>query len=109
MTVSVLVGFLYVLAAGILQGVFLLPMDRARHWQWEHTWLAFSFFGMLALNWLFTLATIPEHLRHLSARAREPIWACWPCSAWAGDWALCCSGSAWRASALRWVIRSSWG
>lgn len=60
MTVSVLVGFLYVLAAGILQGVFLLPMDRARHWQWEHTWLAFSFFGMLALNWLFTLATIPN-------------------------------------------------
>ena len=36
MTSSVLVGFLYVLAAGIFQGVFLLPMDRARRWQWEH-------------------------------------------------------------------------
>ena len=60
MTGSTLVGFSYVLAAGILQGVFLLPMDRARHWQWEHTWLAFSFVGMLVLNWLFTLATIPN-------------------------------------------------
>jgi L-rhamnose-H+ transport protein len=60
MTSSVLIGFLYVLAAGIFQGVFLLPMDRARQWQWEHTWLAFSFFGMLALNWLLTLATIPN-------------------------------------------------
>jgi L-rhamnose-H+ transport protein len=62
MTSSVLIGFVYVLAAGIFQGVFLLPMDRARQWQWEHIWLAFSFFGMLALNWLLTLATIPDIL-----------------------------------------------
>ncbi len=60
MTGSVAIGLLYVLAAGILQGVFLLPMDRVRGWRWEHTWLAFSFFGMLAFNWLFTLMTIPQ-------------------------------------------------
>jgi L-rhamnose-H+ transport protein len=62
MTGPVPLGLVFVLAAGILQGVFLLPMDRARGWGWEHTWLAFSFFGMLAFNWLITLATIPEIL-----------------------------------------------
>jgi L-rhamnose-H+ transport protein len=52
-------GIFYVLVAGILQGVFLLPMDRVRGWRWEESWLAFSVFGMLAFNWLFTLITIP--------------------------------------------------
>jgi L-rhamnose-H+ transport protein len=52
-------GIFYVLVAGVLQGVFLLPMDRVRGWRWEESWLAFSVFGMLAFNWLFTLITIP--------------------------------------------------
>jgi L-rhamnose-H+ transport protein len=54
-----ILGIFYVLAAGILQGIFLLPMDRVRGWRWEESWLAFSIFGMLAFNWLFTLITIP--------------------------------------------------
>ncbi|HXS06026.1 MAG TPA: L-rhamnose/proton symporter RhaT [Rhizomicrobium sp.] len=57
-----ILGFSYVLAAGILQGLWLLPMDRVRGWRWEESWLGFSFFGMLAFNWLFTLATIPQIL-----------------------------------------------
>src|SRR5262245_47781288 len=55
-------GFAYILAAGILQGVFLLPMDYVREWRWERSWLAFSFFGMLAFNWLFAFATLPRIL-----------------------------------------------
>jgi L-rhamnose-H+ transport protein len=54
-----ILGISYVLVAGILQGIFLLPMDRVRGWRWEESWLAFSIFGMLAFNWLFTLITIP--------------------------------------------------
>ena len=54
-----ILGLSYVLVAGVLQGIFLLPMDRVRGWRWEETWLTFSFFGMLAFNWLFALATIP--------------------------------------------------
>ena len=54
-----IVGISYVLAAGILQGAFLLPMDRVRGWRWEESWLAFSIFGMLVFNWLITLITIP--------------------------------------------------
>lgn len=55
-----IIGFSYVLAAGILQGIFLLPMDYVRGWRWEHSWLAFSLFGMLAFNWIFALATLPH-------------------------------------------------
>ena len=33
------VGFILIVA--ILQGVFLLPMSRARQWSWEHMWLDF--------------------------------------------------------------------
>src|ERR1700730_604838 len=55
-------GICYVLAAGILQGVFLLPMDYVRAWRWERSWLAFSFFGMLAFNWLFAFTALPRIL-----------------------------------------------
>jgi L-rhamnose-H+ transport protein len=55
-------GLLLVLIAGIFQGVFLLPMDRTRGWKWEQNWLAFSFFGMILFNWLFTAITIPQIL-----------------------------------------------
>jgi len=53
-------GFFLVLMAGIFQGVFLLPMDRTHGWKWEQNWLAFSFFGMILFNGLFTAITIPQ-------------------------------------------------
>lgn len=53
-------GLLLVLVAGIFQGVFLLPADGTRGWRWEQNWLAFSFFGMILFNWLFTAVTIPQ-------------------------------------------------
>lgn len=49
-----------VIVAAILQGVFLLPMARAREWKWEHIWLAFSLVGMLLFNWIFTFMSLPH-------------------------------------------------
>ena len=68
-----IVGFSYVLAAGILQGLFLLPMDRVRGWRWEKSWLGFSFFGMLAFNWLFTAITIPGIFDIYGAASRDDL------------------------------------
>ena len=31
-----------------------------RGWRWEHSWLAFSLFGMLIFNWLLALETLPH-------------------------------------------------
>lgn len=53
-------GITLVIAAAILQGTFLLPMARMRQWKWEHSWLAFSLAGMIVLNWVLTLATLPR-------------------------------------------------
>jgi L-rhamnose-H+ transport protein len=57
---GLLIGFLLVFLAGVLQGTFILPMTLTRRWNWEHTWAAFSFFGMLAFNWGITLLAIPN-------------------------------------------------
>ncbi|MCX6620167.1 MAG: hypothetical protein NTY38_03645 [Acidobacteria bacterium] len=45
-------GFLAVLAAGAMQGVFALPMKYTKHWKWENIWLVYSTTGMLVLPWV---------------------------------------------------------
>jgi len=46
--------------AGFLQGTFFLPMTLTRKWAWEHTWAAFSLFGMLLFNWIISLLVFPN-------------------------------------------------
>ncbi len=53
-------GLLLVLAAGILQGTFILPMTLTRQWKWEHNWAIFSLLGMLVFNWLIATQVLPD-------------------------------------------------
>jgi L-rhamnose-H+ transport protein len=55
-----LIGFLLVLLAALLQGTFVLPMTLVRQWSWEHTWAAFSLLGMFVFNWIITLLLVPS-------------------------------------------------
>ena len=55
-----LIGFLLVLLAALLQGTFVLPMTLVRQWSWEHTWAAFSLLGMFVFNWIITLLLVPN-------------------------------------------------
>jgi L-rhamnose-H+ transport protein len=57
-----LIGFLLVLLAGLLQGSFILPMTLVRQWSWEHTWATFSLLGMLVFNWIITFLLVPNIL-----------------------------------------------
>ena len=57
-----LIGFLLVLVAAVLQGTFILPMTLVRRWSWEHTWATFSLLGMLVFNWLTILVFVPNIL-----------------------------------------------
>jgi L-rhamnose-H+ transport protein len=57
---SILAGVTIILAAGILQGIFALPMKFARSWNHENIWLVFAFTGLVAFPWLLVLATIPH-------------------------------------------------
>jgi L-rhamnose-H+ transport protein len=53
-------GLFLVIAAGILQGVFLLPLDYLRKLNWENSWFLFSLFGMLVFNWTLGLKISPH-------------------------------------------------
>ena len=55
-----LIGFLLVLSAALLQGTFVLPMTLVRAWSWEHTWATFSLLGMFVFNWIITLLLVPN-------------------------------------------------
>jgi L-rhamnose-H+ transport protein len=49
-----------VIIAGVLQGVFAVPMKYASGWKYENIWLVFSFSGMVALPWMLAAATVPR-------------------------------------------------
>lgn len=66
-------GISLVILAAILQGVFLLPMSRARRWAWEHIWLAFSLAGMLVCNWALTFVSLPKPAAILGAIPRHDL------------------------------------
>ena len=49
-----------VLAAGVMQGLFAVPMKYARRWQYENIWLVFAFSGLVVFPWFLTLLTVPH-------------------------------------------------
>jgi L-rhamnose-H+ transport protein len=49
-----------VVVAGMLQGVFAVPMKYASRWNYENVWLVFAFSGMVVFPWLLTTATVPQ-------------------------------------------------
>jgi len=68
-----LIGFLLVLLAALLQGTFVLPMTLVRQWSWEHTWAAFSLLGMLVFNWIITLLLMPNIFAVYSASPAKDL------------------------------------
>jgi L-rhamnose-H+ transport protein len=81
-------GISLVILAAVLQGVFLLPMARARQWAWEHIWLAFSLAGMIVFNWILTFLTLPNPIAIYAAVPRQELAV------------LACFGMAWGVGAV---------
>lgn len=52
-------GLTLVLAAGIMQGAFPLPMRFARTWEWENVWFVASLAGLVLLPWTIAFQTVP--------------------------------------------------
>lgn len=71
MTSSTFTGLAIVCLAGILQGLFALPMKFARRWNYENIWLVYAASGLVVFPWLLTGATVP----HLAAVYRLTPWA----------------------------------
>jgi L-rhamnose-H+ transport protein len=55
-----LVGIALVVLAGVLNGLFALPMKLMRRWRWEHTWLIYSIVGMAAFPWAVAILSTPR-------------------------------------------------
>lgn len=52
-------GFALLVAAGLMNASFALPMKFTRRWAWENTWLAWTFFTLLLLPASVALCTVP--------------------------------------------------
>src|ERR1051325_2616650 len=59
-TGSFAVGITMGLLAGLVNGIFLLPMRYTKKWAWENTWLFFSILSPVAFPWLATLVAGPH-------------------------------------------------
>lgn len=60
MSQEILLGAGVVLIAGVLQGLFAVPMKFARCWQYENIWLVFAFFGLVVFPWILTFSTVSQ-------------------------------------------------
>ncbi len=107
MTQQLAIGLGLVLAAGFLQGSFMLPMTLTRRWQWEHGWAMFSLLGMLLFNVALAACAVP-HL--FSAYLATPAGDLCVLAMFGALWgaARFCSDSAWPDSAWPSATRSSW-
>jgi L-rhamnose-H+ transport protein len=52
-----ILGFVSIVAGGMMQGSYVLPMKYTREWKWENTWLIFSILAMLVLPWVTVFST----------------------------------------------------
>jgi L-rhamnose-H+ transport protein len=68
-----LLGLAWILAAGVTQGSFALPMKFVRRWKWEHVWLVYSLVAFLVLPLLIALLTVPSLGRVYAQAAPEVI------------------------------------
>src|SRR5881394_3286265 len=60
MALAIVMGLAAVVVAGVLQGLFAVPMKYAPRWNYEHIWLIYSLAGMVVLPWILTTATVPH-------------------------------------------------
>ncbi|HZP00731.1 MAG TPA: L-rhamnose/proton symporter RhaT [Terriglobia bacterium] len=55
-------GVVLGLLAGLVNGVFLLPMRYMKKWEWENTWLIFTILSTGVLPWVAALLAVPNLL-----------------------------------------------
>jgi L-rhamnose-H+ transport protein len=52
-------ALLLVLCAAVMNAAYALPMKLNKKWAWEHSWFAFSVFGVAVVPTLIALLTVP--------------------------------------------------
>lgn len=57
---NILLAFLFILMAGIVNGSFALPTKYVNKWKFENIWLQFAIWGFVILPWVITLILVPQ-------------------------------------------------
>lgn len=57
---STSIGIATLIAAGVTNASFTMPMKYARKWAWENTWLAWTLLALIVLPAAVTLVTVPN-------------------------------------------------
>jgi len=60
MTSNTVQAVLLVLWAAIMNAAYALPMKLNKKWEWEHSWFAFSIFGVAVVPTVIALLTVPK-------------------------------------------------
>lgn len=68
-----LAALMLVLLAGGMNGSFATPMKRVRGWEWENTWLAWSFLAMIVIPLAVAAVTVPNLKAVYSAAGPVPL------------------------------------
>jgi L-rhamnose-H+ transport protein len=66
MAMHLILGITVAVSAGVVNGLFAVPMKLARRWSWENVWLPFSILGLVLFPRLLALTNIP-HLENAYA------------------------------------------
>jgi len=53
-------GMVIILASGVFNGGFALPMKYSRRWQWENTWLVFACLSLVIVPWSLAAGFVPR-------------------------------------------------
>ncbi len=64
---NLFLAIFWLVAAGLIQGAFPLPMKYTRKWAWEHLWFWYAVVAFFVLPLLMAVATVP----HLAAVYRQ--------------------------------------
>ena len=107
-----LVGIMLGVLAGVVNGVFLLPMRYTRDWAWENTWLFFTIFSTGLLPWVAALVGVP-HVWDVLRNSPLSFFLPGIVADWCGARGRSCMAraSAWLASqsaARLWGVRPPW-
>ena len=76
-------GLAAVIVAGMLQGVFAVPMKYASRWSYENIWLVFALSGMIVFPWLLIIMTVPQASQVYALTSEKTLFsiagfgACW--------------------------------
>lgn len=57
---TIATGSVIVLAAGVLQGMYAVPMKFAKRWNYENIWLLFTVNALVVFPWILTAVTVPH-------------------------------------------------